>query len=145
MFSQCMQHHLLLHLAKCLLQVVLLVEILACLTVRVMLCRILDSSTEAVVARGMKGEAHRPVVFDVLMCYVVAACTRSRSLASIFCDANFAVGASMSHRAGLLVAILGATPTPVSVSTRVRAALDGFLVMVLLCFSAFHFVTVIEL
>ena len=51
----------------------------------------------------------------------------------------------MSHRADLLVAILGATPTPVGVSTRVSAALDGSLVMALLCFSAFYFVTVIEL
>ena len=42
----------------CLLEVVLLVEILECLTARVMLWRILDSSAEAVVASGMKGEAY---------------------------------------------------------------------------------------
>ena len=53
MFSQCMQLYLLLHLAKCLLEVVLLVEIFECLTARVMLWRILDSSAEAVVASGM--------------------------------------------------------------------------------------------
>ena len=42
----------------CLLEVVLLVEILECLTARVMLCRILDSSAEAVVASAMKDEAY---------------------------------------------------------------------------------------